>query len=59
MKTWIGDILKNKLTGEFYKVKRIKIETVMLEAENTPNKIWLGDKESLEFLYEKTEHPKE
>jgi hypothetical protein len=56
MKTWIGDILKNRLTGEVYKVKRIKMETVMLEAENRPNKVWLGDNEMLGIFYEKVEN---
>ena len=56
MKTWIGDILKNRLTGEVYKVKRIKMETVMLEAENRPNKVWLGDNEMLGIFFEKVEN---
>ncbi len=55
MRTWIGDTWKNRQTGEVYKVKKIRVETVMLEAENRPNKVWLGDKETLEFLYEKAE----
>jgi hypothetical protein len=55
VKTEIGDILKNRLTGEFYRVKNIQIEKVILESENTPNKAWYGDKECLELLYEKAE----
>jgi hypothetical protein len=52
----MGDILKSKLTGELYKVKKIKMQTVLLEAENTPNKVWLGNKECLEILYDKVEN---
>ena len=56
MKTEIGDILKNRVTGEFYKVKNITMEKVILESENTPNKAWYGDKECLELLYEEAEN---
>jgi len=56
METVIGDILKNRLTGEFYKVKKIRIDKVTLEAKDVPNKGWFGDKESLELLYEKAEN---
>jgi hypothetical protein len=50
-----GDLLKNKSTGEFYKVKKVKERIILLEAENTPNKVWLGNKECLEILYDKVE----
>jgi hypothetical protein len=56
MKTLAGDILKNKFTGELYRVKKVKLKTVLLEAENSPNKSWLGDDESLGLLYEKMEN---
>ena len=56
MKTVMGDIVKSKSTGEFYKVKRIKEPVILLEAENVPNKLWLGNKESLELLYDKVEN---
>ena len=51
----MGDILKSKSTGELYKVKKIKMQTILLEAENIPNKVWLGNKECLEILYDKVE----
>ncbi len=54
----MGDILKSKSTGELYKVKRIKMQTILLEAENIPNKVWLGNKECLEMLYDKVENRK-
>jgi hypothetical protein len=58
MKTVMGEILKNKLTGELYHVKKVKLEKVLLEAENRPNKAWFGDDESLELFYEKVENRK-
>ena len=56
MKTLMGDTLKSKLTGELYRVKKIKTPIVLLEAKSNPNKAWLGDKESLELFYEKAEN---
>jgi hypothetical protein len=55
MKAVSGDILKSKSTGEFYKVKKIKEQIILLEAESIPNKVWLGNKECLEILYDKVE----
>ncbi|MGO8990754.1 MAG: hypothetical protein ACLQGU_00205 [bacterium] len=55
MKPVTGDLLKSKSTGEFYKVKKVKERIILLEAENTPNKVWLGNKECLEILYDKVE----
>jgi len=59
MRTVMGDIVKSKSTGEFYKVKRIREPIILLEAENMPNKLWLGNKESLELLYDKVENLEE
>jgi hypothetical protein len=56
MRTVMGDILKNRETGEFYEVKKIRMEKVTLEAKNAPNKGWFGDKEALELLYEKAKN---
>jgi hypothetical protein len=58
MKTVMGDILRSKSTGELYKVKKIKMQTVLLEAESIPNKVWLGNKDCLEVLYDKVENQK-
>jgi hypothetical protein len=55
MKPVTGDLLKSKSTGEFYKVKKIKEQIVLLEAESIPNKMWLGNRECLEILYDKVE----
>ena len=59
MRTVMGDTAKSKSTGEFYKVKKIKEPIILLEAENMPNKLWLGNKESLELLYDKVENLEE
>ena len=56
MKTILGDTVKSKATGEFYKVKKIKEPIFLLEAEDVPNKMWLGNKESLELLYDRVEN---
>jgi hypothetical protein len=38
-----GDRFKDRSTGQVYKVRRIKGGTVILEAEDNPNKFWMGD----------------
>jgi hypothetical protein len=55
----MGDLLKNKSTGEFYKVKKVQERIVLLEAEDIPNKVWLGNKECLEILYDRVEGQEE
>ncbi len=55
MKTALGDMVKSKSTEESYRVKKIKEPVVLLEAEETPDKLWLGSKESLELLYDRVE----
>jgi hypothetical protein len=59
MKTVLGDIVRSKATGEFYKVKKIKEPIFLLEAESVPDKMWLGNKESLELLYDRVENVEE
>jgi hypothetical protein len=56
MRIVTGDILKNRETGEFFEVKKIKNEKVTLKAKGQPHKGWYGDKEVLEFFYEKLEN---
>ena len=56
MKPVMGDVLKSKSTGEFYKVKKIKEQIILLEAENMPSNLWPGNKELLELLYDKVEN---
>ena len=59
MKAVLGDMVKSKSTGEFYKVKKIKEPIFLLEAENMPDKLWLGNKKSLELLYDRVENQEE
>ncbi len=59
MRAVLGDIVKSRSTGELYRVKRIKEPVILLTAENTPDRLWLGCKESLELLYEKVDIPNE
>ncbi len=59
MRTVLGDKVKSKSTGEFYKVKKIREPVILLEAENIPDKLWLGNKESLELLYDRVENLEE
>jgi hypothetical protein len=59
MRTVLGDKVKSKSTGEFYEVKKIREPVILLEAENIPDKLWLGNKESLELLYDRVENLEE
>ena len=50
-----GEILKNKLTRDLFKIKKIEDKMAMLEHEKGFIRIWLP-KEDLEFFFEE---PKE
>lgn len=56
MEIAIGNILKNKITGELFRVNNIKLSTIYWVAKDLPNKIWLGDEEMLEVFYEKIDN---
>jgi hypothetical protein len=43
MKVAEGDRYREKLTGQLYRVTKIKNGTVVLEAEDIPNRFWAGD----------------
>jgi len=43
MKVEEGDRFREKLTGQLYRVKKIKNGTIVLEAEAIPNRFWAGD----------------
>ncbi len=49
-----GDRLRDRLTGQRFIVKKIVNRTVILEAEGTPNKFYLGDS-IVQLLFERTE----
>jgi len=50
-----GDRLKDRLTGQFFVVKKIVDRTIILEAEGTPDRFCLGDL-VVELLFERTKN---
>lgn len=53
-----GDRFKHKLDGGLYKVKVIRkgsplLEFFVLESENSPNRIWVGEEEDVEVFFER------
>ena len=46
-----GDRFKHKLTGQLYEVKVIKGDTIVLESEATPYRMWFGEAD-LELFFE-------
>ncbi len=49
-----GDRFKDKSTGHLYEVKRINDGTVVLEAEDPPNRVWLREG-SVKLFFEMVE----
>jgi hypothetical protein len=49
-----GDRFKHKLTGQLYEVKVIKNDTIVLESEDTPYRMWFGEAD-LELFFETAE----
>ncbi len=47
-----GDRLKHKLTGQLYELKIIKEGTFVLESEETPYRMWFGERD-LELFFER------
>jgi len=47
-----GDRLKHKLTGQLYELKIIKEGTFVLESEDTPYRMWFGERD-LELFFER------
>jgi hypothetical protein len=52
-----GDRFRDKLTGQSFVVKKIADRTIVLEAEDTPNRFCLSDA-IVELLFEKAENKK-
>ena len=50
-----GDRLRDRLTGQSFVVKKIVNRTIILEAEDTPDRFYLGDA-VVELLFERTEN---
>ncbi len=49
-----GDKLRDRLTGQAFVVKKIVDRTIILEAEGTPDRFYLGDA-VVQILFEKPE----
>ena len=49
-----GDRFRHKLTGQLYQVKVIENDTIVLESEDTPYRMWFY-KADLELLFEMAE----
>ena len=47
-----GDRLKHKLTGKLYQLKIMNGGTFVLESEQTPYRMWFGQKD-LELFFER------
>jgi hypothetical protein len=47
-----GDRLKHKLTGQWYELKIVKDGTFVLESEQTPYRMWFGERD-LELFFER------
>ncbi len=52
MRIVAGDRLKHKLTGRLYELKIIDKETFVLESEQTPYRMWFGQRD-LELFFER------
>ena len=50
-----GDRLRDRFTGQSFIVKKIMDRTVLLEAEGTPDRFYLGDA-LVELLFERAEN---
>lgn len=53
-----GDRLRDRLTGQFFIVKKIVGRTIILEAEDTPDRFYLGDA-VVELLFEREQEKKD
>ena len=49
-----GDRLRDRLTGQSFIVKKIVNSIIVLEAEGTPDRFYLGDA-IVQLLFERTE----
>ena len=49
-----GDRLRDRLTGQAFIVKKIVDRTIILEAQDTPDRFYLGD-EVVELLFERAQ----
>ena len=52
-----GDRLKHRFTGQLYELKTVKDGTFILESEETPYRMWFGERD-LEIFFETTKKKK-
>jgi hypothetical protein len=52
-----GEKFKHKFTGQLYRVKIVKDGTVILESEDSPNRMRFGDKD-VELFFETVDRRK-
>jgi hypothetical protein len=52
MKIAEGDRLKHKLTGQLYQLKMMREGTFVLESQDTPYRMWFGEKD-LELFFKR------
>jgi hypothetical protein len=52
MKIAEGDRLKHKLTGQLYQLKVMREGTFVLESQDTPYRMWFGEKD-LELFFKR------
>ena len=57
MKVETGDRYREKLTGQPYRVTKVKNGTIVLEAERIPGRSWTGDT-LLRLFFERVEDHK-
>ena len=57
MKVVEGDRYREKLTGQLYRVTKIKNGTIVLKAEGIPNRFWAGDS-LLDLFFERMKNQK-
>jgi hypothetical protein len=57
MKVVEGDRYREKLTGQLYRVTKIRNGTIVLKAEGIPSRFWAGDS-LLDLFFERMKNPK-
>ncbi len=57
MKVEEGDRYREKLTGQLYRVTKVKDGTIVLQAEGISNRFWAGDR-LLDLFFERMKNQK-
>jgi len=53
-----GDLFRHLITGEFYQMKEIGGEKVILECISEPNRWWIGEEEEFALFFRPLEEMK-